>query len=391
VVTGLTSNPDGSVTVDGTGLETSSLVYFDGLQGQATAPFSGSSNSGAVSVMPPPGASGQNSTITIYNADGQNSMFTQSQAPFIYSYPQAGSPAATVSTTALPQGVCAMINVTASNMKFVSDLVTVGFGSYDIVVPQVWVLGPTQAWANALVSPVADLTNTSMSVISGFQVYEQPLGFQIQAAKANQPMIESCPVPNALAPLQNSLYPGAYATLYGANLVTSGAAPSITLGGQQVPIIYTSSSQLNFQIPAGTSTGPAILNLNNGSTSAHPIVVQIDPPPPVIASVATSAGVTLNSNLAAAPGSTITLTVTGMDPSVISNPSRVAVTEGVVNIPSFTIQQSSSGSSLQIQFPLAGFVTGTQVPITVSLDGDLSMPFAINIVAPASSSGSSGS
>jgi hypothetical protein len=39
-----------------------------------------------------------------------------------------------------------------------------------------------------------------------------------------------------------------------------------------------------------------------------------------------------------------------------------------------------------IQFALAASVLGQQVPVTVSQDGDLSMPFYINIAAPAISS-----
>jgi hypothetical protein len=84
----------------------------------------------------------------------------------------------------------------------------------------------------------------------------------------------------------------------------------------------------------------------------------------------------------AAPGDTITLIVTGLDPAVLSAPSRVGIVEGGVSIPVFTIQQAQNNSSdLLIQFALTASVTGQQVPVTVSLDGDLSMPFYINIAA----------
>jgi hypothetical protein len=111
-------------------------------------------------------------------------------------------------------------------------------------------------------------------------------------------------------------------------------------------------------------------------------VLQIDPPPPVIVSAASAAGVALGAAQTAAPGDTITLTVTGMDPAVLSAASRVGVAEGGVSIPVFTIQQAQDGSGdLLIQFALTASVTGQQVPVTVSLDGDLSMPFYINIAA----------
>jgi len=72
---------------------------------------------------------------------------------------------------------------------------------------------------------------------------------------------------------------------------------------------------------------------------------------------------------------------------VLSSPSRVGVIEGGVRIPVFTIQQAQDGTNnLLIQFALDASVTGQQVPLIVTLDGDLSMPFYINVAAPAASS-----
>ena len=57
--------------------------------------------------------------------------------------------------------------------------------------------------------------------------------------------------------------------------------------------------------------------------------------------------------------------------------------EGGVSIPVFTIQPAQDGSGdLLIQFALAASVTGQEVPVTVSLDGDLSMPSYLTVMAP---------
>jgi len=101
---------------------------------------------------------------------------------------------------------------------------------------------------------------------------------------------------------------------------------------------------------------------------------------------ASTAGVSLGAAQSAAPGDSITLAVTGMDPAVLAAPSRAGVAEGGVSIPVFTVQQAQDGSGdLLIQFVLAASIAGQQVPVTVSLDGDLSMPFFINVAAPAAS------
>jgi hypothetical protein len=384
-VTAVTPNPDGSVTVAGTGLTANSLVFFDSLPGQVTVPFAANpadstGQSGSVSVMPPPGASGQTATIAVYNPDGQNSTFVQPQAqgPFTYSYPQSSPPAATIAiprlaagaSASLPQGISAMVNVTTSNMQFADGLTTLGFGSGDVAVRHVWVLSPTQAIANVTVSPTAVLQSTAASVISGFQVYEQSPGFQVVAANPSLPLI-GLPVTNAFYPVQNSLYPGAIASLYGQNLQASADTPAISVGGQSAQILYASPTQINFVVPAAVSVGPAVLTLQG----ALPIVLQIDPPPPVIVGVLSAS---------AAPGDTITLAVSGIAPSVLSTPSRIGVSEGGVSIPVFTVQPAQDGSgNLLIQFVLAASVTGQQVPVTVTLDGDLSMPFYITVAAPA--------
>jgi hypothetical protein len=394
VVTGVTSNADGSVTVAGTGLNASSQVFFDSLPGQAWVAYAAnpsdpSGQSGSVSVMPPPGASGQTATITVYNQDGQNSTFLQTQNPFTYSYPQSTPPAAAISISELPQGMTAMVDVTTSTMQFVDGMTTLGFGSGDVAVRRLWVLGPNHAVANVTVSPSAIQQETVASVISGFQVYEQSLGFQVAPANPNLPMI-ALPVTNIFYPLQNSLYPGSTATLYGQNLHAATSYPAITLTSESdqivhtAEILYTWSTQINFVIPAGVPTGPAVLTLQG----ALPIVVQIDPPPPAIVSVV-DAGVALGGAQAAATGDTITLTVSGMyNPQAAPPaPSRVAVAEGGVSIPQFAIQVPQDGSNnLLIQFALTASVAGQQVPVTVSLDGDLSMPFYINVAAGTASS-----
>ncbi|MGC9947259.1 MAG: matrixin family metalloprotease [Bryobacteraceae bacterium] len=387
-LTAVTANADGSVTVSGTGLSASSQVFFDSLPGQAPVtyavdPSDATGQSGTVSVTPPPGASGQTATITVYNPDGQNSTFLQSQTPavFTYSYAQSDPPAASVSMNQLPQGVSARVEIDTSSMQFVPGLTTVGFGSGDVAVRRLWVIGANQAIANVTVSPSALQQETVESVISGFQVYQPPQGFQVTAANPNLPVI-ALPILNQ-SPVQNSLYPGTIASMYGQNLQAATGTPTVYLAGAAVPILYAGPAQIDFVIPGSMSPGLMKLDFNNGETQAYAIELQIDPPPPNIASVVSAAGVALDS---AAPGETVTMIVTGLPNAVVTAvlaaPSRMGVAEGGVSIPGFTMQQAQDGSNnLAIEFVLTASVTGQDVPLTVSLDGDLSMPYFITIEA----------
>ena len=396
-ITSVNVNADGSVTINGTGLSASSQVYFDSLPGQVTVAYaanqSGStSQSGSVTVMPPPGASSQIATINVYNPDGQNSTFLVSQTPgsFTYSYPQANPPQANISILQLPQGVSAMVHVTSSTMQFANGMTTLGFGSGDVAVRHLWVLPPvngiSHAIANVTVSPSALQQSSVASVISGFQVYQQTSGFQVVPASPSLPII-NLPVSNAFYPVQNSLYPGANAYMFGQNLLASTGAPSLTVGGANAQILYASPTQINFVIPVTNANGPmpigpAVMTFSNGAVQAYSIILQIDPPPPAIVSILSAAGVPLDVAQPPAPGDTITLVVSGTARGVVSTPSRIGVAEGGVSIPVFTIQQAQDGSgNVLIQFALAASVLGQQVPVTVSQDGDLSMPFYINIAA----------
>ena len=270
-------------------------------------------------------------------------MFLQSAAPYTYTYPQTVAPAAAISTAALPRGSSAMVDITSSTMQFVDGLTSLGFGSGDVSVERLWVLSPTHIIANVTVSPTALQRSTIASVISGFEVYRQEMGFQVNPASPNLPLI-GLPLANARAicpqlnvfdadeasdinalnaiadwcdrftPLVNSLYAGGVAVIYGSNLMVSGATPTVRVSGESAPILFSSPAQINFTIPADIPTGPAILKFSNGVTAAFPVALQIDPPPPVITAAPA----------AATAGDTITLTVTGLDPNGRTAPIALA-------------------------------------------------------------------
>ncbi len=263
-------NSDGSVTVAGNNFGPDSRVFFDGLQ----AP--GAFNNGVVNVIPPSGASGQLSTLTVFNGDGQNSMLLQSANPQTFQYPAAAQPQiSAVTPTALPAGISSMVDITAVNTNFVAGQVSVGFGTSDALVNNVWVLSPTHLIANVTTPSGAALGSSEISVISGFQVISQPFGFQIQPANATLPSL-AWPAINANT--GGSLYPGAFASLFAANGTQFPAGMQLTLNGSPVAIQFSSATQINFAIPASIPLGPAILTASNGGNTVS-IVVEIDNPP----------------------------------------------------------------------------------------------------------------
>ena len=376
VVSSVTPNADGSVTLTGSGFGLDSRVFFDGIQATTLVPFSGTDAQGSIGVAPPAGSSGLVSNITVFNGDGQNSTFLQSQNPPTYAYPITGTPQATSNQTALPAGISSMVDITAQNTNFVNGQVTVGFGTDDITVNGLWVLSPTHLQANVVVAPNAALGASEFSVVSGFQAITQPFTFQTQAANPGLPSI-GLPIVNAV-PTQQTVYPGAIAAIYGSNLALSPTAAQVTLNNVPVQIQYASAAQINFVVPAGLPTGPATLTLNNGSASAFPVILQISNPPPTITGVTNMSSVSLGAGNSAGMGDVLNVLVTGLDPTVLSNPSRLQVTVSGISMTVVGITPASNGQ-FQIQIILTQSFAGAQVPLAVWVDGSSSAPFTITV------------
>ena len=377
LISNVANNLDNSVTVTGAGFGSDSAVYFDGLKATVQTAFSGNDQQGSITVIPPPGIAGQVAVVTVYNSDGQNSMILQSQNPPTYTYPGAPAPQiSNVSYSALPAASSAAVDITASNTSFQDGHVTVGFGSSDVVVRRVWVKDATHLTANVQVVSGATLGASEISVVSGLQVISQPAAFQIQAARLQFPYIY-LPAVNA-DPTQQTIYPGSIASIYGVNLATSPGGTQLKLNDVAVQLQQggVSPTQINFYIPLGFPTGPAVLKLNNGTQDAFPVIVQIDNAPPTILSLngqavnapATSMGI----------GDMISVIVTGLDPTVLNNLSRVQIGINGILAPVLNITALPNNQH-QIQFLESQSFGGASVPLVVWVDGSSSAPINITI------------
>jgi hypothetical protein len=269
-ISSVNQNGDGTVTLTGNSFGPDSRVFFDGLQ----AP--GSLNNGALTVTPPAGNNGQTSTLTVFNGDGQNSMFLQAANPQTFTYPSLPQPQIqNVAPQSLTAGIASMISISGVNTDFTAGQVSVGFGTSDVLVNNVWVVSPTQLLVNVTVSPNADLGNSELSVISGFEVISQPFAFQIQP---NNPALPEIAWPAINASTGGAINPGTYASIFPANGTQFPANLQLTLNGSPVAIQYSSPAQINFFVPASVPLGPAVLTALNGGSSVT-IVVAIDAPP----------------------------------------------------------------------------------------------------------------
>jgi hypothetical protein len=379
-VGGVTPNADGSATIAGANLASDSRIFFDGLEAAVKTPFSGSAQNGSVSVVPPPGFSGQQASVVVYNTDWQSSITLDSSAlaygttlpapPPTYAYPASAAPVLTSAPSALPGGVATRVDITAANMNFAAGQVTVGLGTSDAQVRDIFVLSPTHLIANIVTAANPASAASEISVVSGFQIAAQESAFQIQpAANPPQPYIMS--VANGIAG-QATVYGYGYATIDGQNLGTSRGTVQATLNGEPALVVYGSEGQVNIMVPGDAAAGLMNLVVNNGAANSPPLAVMIGLPPPVVVGIAPAGSVS------PVEGGLLNVQVTGLDTTVLSNQSRLAVTLGGVSAPVVQITPQAGGLD-NIQVRLTGTPTGVDVPLAVWVDGSSWAPIPIVI------------
>src|SRR5580704_2699328 len=116
-----------------------------------------------------------------------------------------------------------MVDITSSGFNFIQGQTAVGFGSSDVVVRQVFVLGPNHLQADVSVAAGAALSSPDVSVFSGFQMATMTAGFHIAAATNGLPA--PIPILTNVSPGLNGIYAAAIVSLYGTNLTAANATP----------------------------------------------------------------------------------------------------------------------------------------------------------------------
>ncbi len=377
-ITSVSSNFDRSVTVTGVNFGGDSLVYFDGIQAVRSSAFSGNDIQGSLTVLPPAGTGGQVAQVIVYNGDGQNSTFAAINSPPTYTYPNTGTPQIQkLSLASLPAGATGMVDITTQNTAFLDGQVTIGFGSGDVTVQRVWVLGPSRLVANISVAADAVAGSSEVSVISGFEVLSQPNGFQVLPKNPSLPVIGAVANANSA---QQTIYPGVFAAIYGVNLANSPSTVQVTLGDQPMTLqpggVFP--GQVNFFIPANFPAGTATLRLYNGNAAANPIAVQIDVPPPIIQNVTNASGVAYDATHPAFAQDMVSLYVSSLDQTVLDHPGRLQVTVNGRSMPVQSLTPAANGQT-QITFFLAQGFGGVLVNLAVVVDGSSSAPFPMAI------------
>ena len=369
LIQGTDQNGNGTLTVYGSSLSPSTQIVFDGT---VAAPISANGD-GSFTFAAPPAPGPYSSSIEALNPDGQ----TSGQAivfgnPPQYQYNYANPAQIQVSPSSLLPGTDTMVQINGNNTNFNSQT-TVGFGSSDIVVKQIFVIGPGLLQVNVSVNPQAPPTAATVTVTTGLQTATQTLYVQILAANPNQISLHA-PVVNALTGLAGVPAGGT------AMINTTGALPqnltgwTLTIGQQQVNPVFL-NGQLQVIVPNGLPIGPAIVQLTSpNGTTIPPIVMKVDAQPPLIASVTSISGAQITSSQAAHPGDMLILNVAGLSDGSPLTLASLFASVGGVTVPVIQV----SNPQVEIQLPMS-IPTGSSVPLYLGVGTRLSQAFSLNI------------
>jgi uncharacterized protein (TIGR03437 family) len=360
---------DGSrlLRISGSALGAGTRVLFDGVPGTVRP----AEEPGVLRVAPPPGTPGEVSAITVFNPDGQSSLFLQ-PAPSLYEFEPGPPPAFSISPSQLAAGTDAMVEVTGVNTNFSQANVAIAFGSADVVVRRLWVTAPNRILAHVAIAQNAAVLPTTVTLVSGMRTLGLAGGFQV--APAGRASVRGL-VTDATSG-KADVAPGAVAAarLTGPSsdsALSLSSAVQVTINDRPAQVVGFTAGLLNFNVPSGTPPGPATLRISVNGETLPPVVISVDLPPPFVTAIHSGA-TRIDFNRPARPGEVLTLSVSGLTEADYEVPaSKFRITVGGV-VHSVLQTAAVNGGSHTVQIQLSPSLEAGNHPLTIAFDGRVS-------------------
>ena len=371
-----------TVVLTGSNLDPSSRALFGGLPAE-TVSFDWFT--GELTVVPPQGPSGdiaaRTAVVTVLESDGQTSMFLDAAAPPTYTYEDTAVPAVSVSPAALTAGSEALVEITGVNTQFAAGQTVAGFGTSDVLVRRLWVLGPDRILANVHVSAAAATGTLPLTLVTGFQTLTLPDALLVQ------PAIEGALVPDPILinpdTGQPSVFAGGKAVL-SVPALAAGQPESVSILIDDLPaaVAAVEAGRIVFQVPAEPGLGPAVLRLSAGAEVLQPFVVAIDVAPPVIQTIHGFGWIQVTASRPVPPGSPLLAVVTGLAGSgALVDPGMVSISLGgmALSLEGLVVSsQDPNVAYLWLSVPLEA-KAGETLPLTVAVGPRVSQPVPVAI------------
>jgi hypothetical protein len=374
VIQTVTANPDHTLTLAGLRMSAATRVWMDGVPARIVG-----TADGLLVIAPPPAPFGYRGTIVALNPDGQSSLYDGRSITYNYDAPEI--PQILVSPAALPAGAESLIEITGTSTDFSNWQPTLGLGSSDVSVLQIFPVSATRALAQVAVSAQAAAAPVSLTTGTGLYLNSTHGGFQVLPATR--------PLYLAASTLSKTLlYSGLTLSLPLVN-AAANANPgnsSVVLTDRNgvdraATVVGYTAGLLTVQLPNGLPAGPAVVRINLDGVQALPAVLRIDPVPPVILSVQTVAGFAISNLNPARPGDSIQLIATSLNEgNTLVDVARVRVSsQGVEHSVQSIAANAAVPGTYIIQFSLsANSPNLTSLPLTLSIEDRPSLPFLLS-------------
>lgn len=334
---------------------------------------------GTLEALPPPAASEYAAVVQLLGSNGQTSWQVQyQQAPLHYTYPAAGPSGYTLSDGGITAGTDQMVEIRGAGTNFVSGRTAVGFGSSDIAVRQMWVMGPELIWANVSVNPKAKLGNAPITISTGLQVVTEGIALQVRA-RANNQVSLMAPIVNAATGLEGVPAGGTIA-MRGVGLPVINGGVIARIGGLLRDVTRGEDGVLRASVPLDVAPGPVSVEMFLPSGEVSPrVLFQVDAPAPVLQSVVK----------VVAPESPVvyvldrlSLKVTGLGSGEGIDPASVEVRVAGVLQKVETIRWDTDAEAYIVEFTLSETVAaGDALPVTLRTGTRLTSALPLNVGA----------
>jgi hypothetical protein len=379
VISGVTGSTDAqgnaTVTITGSNLGGNTRILFDGAMAKAPA----LNPDGSLTVSAPPATAGYQAAVEVLTSDGQTSSLALGNSlPPLFTYGGPAFPSIRVQPSSAIAGTDGMIDIIGTNTNFVDGQTVVGFGSSDVVVKKAWVVSPGWVRMNISVRGDAPTESLNVSVASGLQLATLTATFQIIPAPANQATMRA-PIVNHATGLAG-VPAGGMVEINTSGLPSSLVGWSLSIANQTTTMTVNANGQLLALVPFGLLPGPAVVQLNSpNGVSVPPLLVQIDPPAPVISAGIAGAALAQADPKTVQRGDTITLSASGVVDSLGNLPaiSSVAVNIGGTDVP--VLQMTQNGSIVTIQAAVPQSAQSGPNAVTLRVDTRVSAAITINV------------
>jgi Matrixin len=283
-ITAVTLPPSGSAVatnVTGINLTANTRILLDGSPAQVLA----ANTDGSLDIVQPPALSGIQATVEAVNPDGQTSLQSLGATPApLLTYPQANAPQIYQTPDTVTAGTDTLMVISGVDTHFADGQTTIGFGSSDISVRGAWVVGPQMVILNLSVDPAAQPGTTYITVATGLEIVTAANLLNVAAASPNQVSLR-VPIVNAVTGL-TGVPAGGTARIATTSLPADLTGWTLTVGPLPAAFTADANGVLTVQVPNQLAVGQQPVQLIPPSNSTLPaiprVILQLDPPPPLI-------------------------------------------------------------------------------------------------------------